>query len=102
EITTFDALVEHRRNWAYVNWRNRSDFYQLVAGIYQNRAHFLYELVQNAEDARAREVHFELLPRRLVVRHNGTRRFNLKDVEGVTGIGRSPKADDLTQIGRFG
>ena len=39
---------------------------------------------------------------RLVVRHDGKRQFDLRDVDGVTGPTRSSKRDDHTQIGRFG
>ncbi len=66
-----------------------------------DRTHFIFELLQNAEDAGATEVTFELFQDRLEVRHDG-REFNEDDVRGVCGVGKGSKADDLTQIGKFG
>ena len=77
--------------------------------LYPDRTHFLFELLQNAEDAAGRsddpsspkEVRFELFRDRLELRHNG-RPFDEKDVRGISGIGEGTKAEDLTQIGKFG
>jgi hypothetical protein len=73
----------------------------LLGHLYSDRTHFIFELIQNAEDAGATELSFTLLAGRLEVRHDG-RPFTEADVRGVCGIGQSSKAGDLTQIGRFG
>jgi hypothetical protein len=73
----------------------------LLAQLYSDRTHFVYELLQNAEDARATWVTFELYPDRLEVRHNG-RQFSESDVVGICGLVEGTKAHDLTTIGRFG
>lgn len=73
----------------------------LLANLYSDRTHFVYELLQNAEDAEATEVEFRLFKDRLEVCHNG-RPFNEADVRGICGLVTGTKADDLTQIGRFG
>jgi hypothetical protein len=69
--------------------------------LYSDGTHFIFELLQNAEDAQATRIEFVLFNDRLEVRHDG-RPFNEKDVRGVCGVGESTKGDDLTQIGRFG
>lgn len=69
--------------------------------LYGDRTHFILELLQNAEDARATFVHFELRPDRLIVEHDG-RLFTPEDVRGISGVGIGTKQDDLTTIGRFG
>ena len=69
--------------------------------LYTNRTHFIFELLQNAEDAGAAKILFELFEDRLEVKHDG-RPFNEQDVRGVCGVGEGTKAEDLTQIGRFG
>ncbi len=74
---------------------------ELLGQLYSDRTHFIFELIQNAEDAGATEVTFELLADRLEVRHDG-RPFTEADVRGVCGVGQGTKAQDLTQIGRFG
>lgn len=69
--------------------------------LYTDRTHFIFELLQNAEDAGATKILFELFEDRLEVKHDG-REFNELDVRGVCGVGEGTKAEDLTQIGKFG
>ena len=79
----------------------------LLADRYDDRTHFIYELLQNAEDALAkradwqgqRSVRFCLLERELRFSHFGSP-FDEADVRGICGIDESTK--DITQIGRFG
>ena len=73
----------------------------LLGQLYSERTHFIFELIQNAEDAGATELAFELFEDRLEVRHDG-RPFTEADVRGVCGVGQSGKAADLTAIGKFG
>jgi hypothetical protein len=73
----------------------------LLGQLYSERTHFIFELIQNAEDAGATELAFELFDDRLEVRHDG-RPFTEADVRGVCGVGQSGKSGDLTQIGKFG
>jgi hypothetical protein len=74
---------------------------ELLGQLYSKRTHFIFELLQNAEDAGASELIFELFGDRLEVRHDG-RIFNEADVRGVCGVAKGTKAGDLTQIGKFG
>ena len=83
---------------------------RLLANLYSDRVHFLFELLQNAEDALRergsewqgpRAVSFNLTKNELRFNHFG-RPFNEADVRGICEIGESAKADDLTAIGRFG
>jgi len=69
--------------------------------LYTDRTHFIFELLQNAEDAGAAKILFQLFEDRLEVKHDG-RPFNELDVRGVCGVGEGTKAEDLTQIGKFG
>jgi hypothetical protein len=73
----------------------------LLGQLYSERTHFIFELIQNAEDAGATELAFELFGDRLEMRHDG-RPFTEADVRGVCGVGQSAKSGDLTQIGKFG
>jgi hypothetical protein len=73
----------------------------LLGQLYSERTHFIFELIQNAEDAGATELTFELFEDRLEVRHDG-RPFTEADVRGVCGVGKSGKSGDLTKIGKFG
>ena len=69
--------------------------------LYTDRTHFIFELLQNAEDAKASQIQFRLFEDQLEVTHNG-RPFNESDVRGVCGVGEGTKSEDLTQIGKFG
>lgn len=79
----------------------------LLANRYGERTHFIYELLQNAEDALARRtdwqgsgaVSFALDTDRLRISHFGVP-FDEDDIRGVCGIAESTKP--LTAIGRFG
>ena len=81
----------------------------LLTDLYDDRTHFIYELLQNAEDAlrrrndepQSRTVRFDLSERALRVSHYG-KLFDRQDVEGVCGIALSTTGGDLTRIGRFG
>ena len=80
---------------------------RLLADRYADRTHFIYELLQNAEDALrkrlgwagSRAVRFALCENHLRVSHFG-KPFDEPDVRGICGIDESTK--DLTAIGRFG
>ncbi len=74
---------------------------ELLGQLYSDRTHFIFELIQNAEDAAATELIFGLSSDRLVVRHNG-RPFDAADVRAICGVSQGTKADDLTQVGKFG
>lgn len=69
--------------------------------LYGDRTHFIFELLQNAEDAGARRVSFVLSPDTLEIRHDG-RPFDQRDVRGICGVQEGTKGDDPAMIGRFG
>jgi hypothetical protein len=75
---------------------------QIVEDLYPDRAHFIYELLQNAEDVGAHTARFTLADDRLAFAHFGGRPFEKRDVEGITNIGQSAKKSDEETIGRFG
>jgi hypothetical protein len=74
---------------------------ELLGQLYSERTHFIFELIQNAEDAGATDLAFALFADRLEVRHDG-RDFTVADVRAICGVGQGTKTDDLTQIGKFG
>ena len=69
--------------------------------LYSDETHFVYELLQNAEDAGATRVKFTLHSDCLEFEHDG-RKFNERDVRAICGLADTDKYDDLTQIGSFG
>jgi hypothetical protein len=69
--------------------------------LYSDRTHFIYELLQNAEDVGATNINFILHSDRLEVFHNGSP-FIERNVKGICGVGEGDKNEDLTKIGTFG
>lgn len=70
--------------------------------FYPDQAHFVFELLQNAEDAGATEAIFTLRLDGCCFEHNGTRVFTEADVRSITGIHNSTKSKTPDQIGKFG
>ena len=73
---------------------------RIIINQYSDRTHFIYEILQNAEDAGASYIKFYLERNQLIIFHNG-RPFDEKDIEGVCGIANGTK-EDGTRIGHFG
>jgi hypothetical protein len=74
---------------------------KIVEDLYPDSAHFIFELLQNAEDRNATEARFILSSSKLRFEHNGET-FRLQDIYAITDIGEGTKADDDDKIGRFG
>ena len=74
---------------------------KIVEDLYPDSAHFIYELLQNAEDTGATEVKFILSRKALIFEHNG-RPFEERDIYAITDIGEGTKGTDEEKIGRFG
>lgn len=74
---------------------------QMSVEMYSESAHFVYELLQNAEDQDANEVCFTLMRDCLIFEHNGTP-FTHADVKNIAALGNSGKQEQANKIGRFG
>lgn len=94
------AVRRKRENLALV-LQEYSGIRKIVEDLYPDSAHFIYELLQNAEDTGATETFFTLMQDNLRFTHNG-RPFNQNDVEAITNIGQGTKIDSDDKIGRFG
>lgn len=78
---------------------------------YTEKAHFVYELLQNADDVAATAVRFILRKDGLYFLHNGTAHFtvtalndteNIGHINAITAIGDTTKSGDTPKIGKFG
>ncbi|EED31309.1 conserved hypothetical protein [gamma proteobacterium NOR5-3] len=103
-VGSFEELLQDRSDYIRIARKNgfEEGLRNLLSELYPDNAHFIYEVLQNAEDARATTVDFMLESDRLVVTHDGERPFSLNDIESITSIGQSTKKDDETSIGKFG
>ena len=101
---TLNQLTAKRGRWVELSRENgfEEGIRNLLSDLYPDNAHFIYELLQNAEDAGASEVRFILTDCSVEFEHNGKRLFSLDDVDAITSIGFTTKKDDHTKIGKFG
>lgn len=114
----FDALVEDRReNAQTLKKPSMRGIKKGVVEKYSDQAHFIYELLQNADDAGATSVGFQLSKGKLIFRHNGKRHFSitnpetedidaesgrLGDLNAITSVANSNKTKNESKIGKFG
>ena len=103
-VSSFEEFLQDRSDYIRIARKNgfEEGLRNLLSELYPDNAHFIYEMLQNAEDARATSVDFRLQANHLVVTHDGARPFALNDIESITSIGQSTKKDDETSIGKFG
>ena len=99
-MSVIERVRQDREDLARV-LKKHAGIRRIVEDLYPDTAHFIYELLQNAEDTRAPEAAFVLSAGRLVFEHNG-RTFDEADIRAITDIGEGTKAEDDEQIGRFG
>jgi len=113
----FDELHADRQD-SYETFKKPSmqGVWKSIIEKYSQPAHFVYELLQNADDAEAESARFELYADRLIFAHDGKRRFFVSDpstedvdrdakklghINAITSVGLSTKTDSGT-IGKFG
>ncbi len=99
-MSVIEEVRREREDLARVLKKHRG-IRKIVEDLYPDSAHFIYELLQNAEDAAATQARFSLLDDRLVFEHDG-RPFDERDIYAITDIGEGTKAGDNDKIGRFG
>ena len=100
----YEAIANENRAWAAKLSRIAPTHF---VNRYDDRTHFIFELLQNAEDALSRrgeavgprKVTFALTPGGLMLSHFG-RPFDEADVRSICDIAESTK--DQRSIGRFG
>jgi len=120
----FNKLVEIRTYLANaLDLSAASGVQDTVVEKYSDQAHFIYELLQNADDARASKAEFTLTDDSLYFKHNGTIHFsisepdtledkeierrdkllgNLGHLNSICSIGNSTKKLESNSIGKFG
>lgn len=97
----YKLIYDTNRN----GWREMTDkpgkYEALLSGHYSDSNHFVYELLQNAEDTNATCVVFEYDVDNIAFYHDG-KPFDEADVIGVSSMLETTKADDAKTIGKFG
>ena len=112
----FNRLREDREESAMVLEKtSMKGVKKSVTGMYPEQAHFIYELIQNADDVKATKVRFILTHNELLFTHNGSIHFSISNpakeeedmengklghVNSITSIGGTTKIE--SEIGKFG
>ena len=112
----FDALTKDRIESAITLEKpSMRGVQRSVVDKYSDQAHFIYELLQNADDVKATSARFRLEANRLIFKHNGSIRFTVSDpqneeadtsngklghINAITSIANSNKTE--SSIGKFG
>ena len=111
DLKLFNELHNSRKE--DIKTFEKQDYKGVWQGIidkYPETAHFIYELLQNADDAEASCVEIVLSHKELIFKHNGRKHFDISkpgdkkpgDINAITGIGNSSKEDASNKIGKFG
>lgn len=119
KATLLDDLTKKRKS--LVASLKEHDFMdileELLIGQYSDPAHFIYELLQNADDAGATYARFSLRSKELIFAHDGKKPFDISDpaketehkkskcwghLNAITLAARSTKTNDQKTIGKFG
>ena len=95
-------LEEKRKKHLHSKKENNDKSEVTLSDMYSKDTHFIFELIQNAEDEKATIIEFKLEEDRLIFQHNSATFFCIEDIDSITGIGSSTKKGDENTIGKFG
>lgn len=122
ELKYYKLLYEKRKNWTktLLDYEARGVWVSII-DKYTDPVHFIYELLQNADDANATKVYIRLEKDGFLFKHNGTTHFTISNpdqeqvkkdekqgryghLNSLTAIGSSTKPSDVekNKIGKFG
>lgn len=117
ERDDFKKLADKRKRFVTEAKDEDYNIWDNIIQQYSDKAHFVYELLQNADDAKATRAEFILSDDKLIFKHNGKRKFNVTDsynkpksghgdINAITAIGNSNKNknenEPTNKIGKFG
>ena len=93
----YKAITEHNEDQLGKDTSSR----KTQVSMYSDPTHFVYEILQNADDHGATEVLFKLTKNAVMIEHNGEP-FKEENVKAITYFGKSTSREDLVKTGRFG
>lgn len=110
ELALFESLRKDKQedSKTFSKSSNRG-LWKTIIEQYPESAHFVYELLQNANDAKATYVEIVISDKGLIFKHNGAVQFSVTPLDAkpvghinsITSIGDSSK-DGMNTIGKFG
>lgn len=115
ERLLFEQIEQERKELysTLTKKKNVVDFhamFETITDLYKESVHFIYELLQNADDAEATHARISLFEDKIEFAHNGKISFSISDdesmkghINAITALGKSQKVEDVeNKIGKFG
>ena len=99
---SFTELVKDSKEYYASSLKKGVNLDGLAEDLYSDVGHYVYELLQNADDAHATEVSFQLNKASLEFSHNGSKFFKIENIRAITSYGANDKSTDSSKIGQFG
>src|SRR5574344_650294 len=82
EYKLFDLLRQDKlEDFKVLTKRTNKNIFRGIIEKYPESAHFVYELIQNADDAKATNVKITLYNDKIVFKHDGKKHFDITDVK---------------------
>ena len=94
-MTNYEQISKDHRE----HYGTKTRHLRFLKELSSDTTHFVYELIQNADDSKSQHLELQLSDNELFVWNDGCR-FHEDNVRRICSIGESNK--DLTQIGTFG
>lgn len=104
-IEKLKEISKDRQQQKELMKKNGDNSHEMLSeGNYTDTQHFIYELLQNAEDETANKVQFELQNDKMIFSHDSKHLFELGDIIAISNFGDkdSPKRKRENAIGRYG
>jgi hypothetical protein len=99
---SFKELISISERYYEASRQKNANFEAFAEHLYSEVGHYIYELLQNADDANATEVLFKLDANSLEFCHNGTKYFTIENIAAICTYGGNDKSGEIESIGRFG
>ena len=99
---SFQDLITVSERYYELSREKNVNFEAFAEHLYSEVGHYIYELLQNADDANATEVLFKLEQDSLEFCHNGTKYFTIENIKAICTYGGDGKQREVESIGRFG
>ena len=102
-LTWFDEQTANSREYYNLNERLQKFNIENIGTTHADPAHFIPELIQNADDQNAKEVYFsfDTINSCIGFGHDG-KNFSKQDIKDIVSIGFSKKSKKINKIGKFG
>lgn len=95
----FDSLTQRREKlFKALQDVSVAGIWEYIIGACSDNAHFVYELLQNADDAGATRAEFLLYKDNLIFKHNGTKKFSISDPDNEEEDTKNGMLGDINSI----